>query len=237
LRASDCGVDIAFRSKEPGIVSGVIIRDRAIGSTIYRSRSVRRRGASLLPRFRGVENGATCRIGRGRSCKMQPAEAVVRGAPPDLQEPRLAIPTFCKIGGPPGPDARGAGPAWSLLSRKAMHTRRVSDEREDALAQLRSETFDAKRLASFRRALGSALIIVGTPVIVLGHSVDPTIRRVLTVLAFVWLALVLPMVRLLCFEWQLRRRIDRLLAFLDRPNAADDRRPAPRREVSAQRVR
>ena len=109
-----------------------------------------------------------------------------------------------------------------------MHDPRVSDERELAFAQLRSAKFDAKRLASFRRALGTALIVVGTPVVVLGHSVDPTVRRVLTVLALVWLGLVLPMVRLLCFEWQVRRRADRLVAFLHGQGEVDDRRPALR---------
>lgn len=86
------------------------------------------------------------------------------------------------------------------------------DERRRALFELSHATYEGKKLASFRRVLGTLLVITGAPVMVLSRSADPTIRLLLTILALVWFGLLLPMVRQLCVEWQNRRVVDRLHA-------------------------
>jgi hypothetical protein len=85
-------------------------------------------------------------------------------------------------------------------------------ERDANVWRLNEATYDARRLARFRRVLGTFLIILGTPVMVLSRSTDPTIRHVLTLLAFAWLALFVPMARLLCVEWRNGRLADDLRA-------------------------
>jgi hypothetical protein len=89
-------------------------------------------------------------------------------------------------------------------------TSQDNEERQRNLSELLHATSEGKKLASFRRVLGTLLVITAAPVMVLSRSADPTIRRALTILALVWLAMVLPMVRLLCVEWQNRRVVDRL---------------------------
>jgi hypothetical protein len=87
--------------------------------------------------------------------------------------------------------------------------------RQRARADLLRVTNEGKRLASVRRGLGGLLIIVGTPVVVLSHSTDPTIRRALMLLAFVWLFLLLPVIRLVCMEWHTLRLTENLRALID----------------------
>ena len=65
-------------------------------------------------------------------------------------------------------------------------------------------------MSVFRRRVTAVLIAAGTPVVVLERSVDPGIRWLQTILAIVWLAMFLPMIRLLCLEWQNRRLIESL---------------------------
>ena len=82
------------------------------------------------------------------------------------------------------------------------------------LAELLRATYDGKRLASFRRVLTALLIATGTPVLVLSRSSEPAIRHLLMILTLVWLALLLPTVRLLCTEWQNQRLTERLQALV-----------------------
>jgi hypothetical protein len=72
--------------------------------------------------------------------------------------------------------------------------------------------YDAKRLASFRLALGTMLIGLGAPVLILGRSTDPRIRSTLAILSILWLMLLLPMVRLLFVESRNRRLLTNLRA-------------------------
>ena len=87
-------------------------------------------------------------------------------------------------------------------------------ERQRRLSELVRAAYAGKRLAALRRGLTAALVLVGAPVIVLGRTSEGTTRRVLTVLGVIWLAMVLPMIRLLCAEWRNRRIMDDLQAIL-----------------------
>jgi hypothetical protein len=105
------------------------------------------------------------------------------------------------------------------VMREIQMARRFSRSRdEDARPVGRLDLvraiYDGKRLASFRRVLGALLLATGVPILVLSRSTDSKIRRVLTVLATIWLLLVLPMVRVLVMEWQNRRVTDRLRAIV-----------------------
>jgi undecaprenyl pyrophosphate phosphatase UppP len=84
------------------------------------------------------------------------------------------------------------------------------DDRQLRRFDLMKAVYDGKRLATFRRRLGAALILVGAPVAIFGQAESPAIQHVLTILALIWCALVLPMVRLLCAEWYNTRRIEEL---------------------------
>jgi hypothetical protein len=92
----------------------------------------------------------------------------------------------------------------------AFQSLRQTADRQTDQWRLNEAIYEAKRVASFRRALGGVLMVLGTPVVIFSRSTDPTIKHALTILAFVWVALVLPMVRLLFLEWHNRRRTDDL---------------------------
>jgi hypothetical protein len=94
---------------------------------------------------------------------------------------------------------------------------RLDADRQASLSDLNRATYEANRLASFRRVLGAFLIILGAPVMALGQSASPTLRHALTILALSWLALVVPMVRLLYLEWHKRRLADNLGALVYGP--------------------
>ena len=82
--------------------------------------------------------------------------------------------------------------------------------RRESRSQLLRARYDGTRLAAFRRRLTAILVATGTPVVVFERSGDPGIRRLLTILAVVWLAMFLPMIRLLFQEWQNHRLIESL---------------------------
>jgi hypothetical protein len=111
--------------------------------------------------------------------------------------------------------------ANSFMRANVNHTQypvpRDSEERRRILSDLARATYAGKRLASYRRVLGALLVTVGAPVIALNSSTSPAIRHAITILALVWLALVLPMVRLLCTEWQNNRLTEhlRVLVYTD----------------------
>ena len=88
------------------------------------------------------------------------------------------------------------------------------DDPRENRSQLWRARYDGNRLSVFRRRLTAILIATGTPVVVFERSGDPGIRRLLTILAIVWLAMFLPMIRLLCLEWQNRRLIESLQALV-----------------------
>jgi hypothetical protein len=66
----------------------------------------------------------------------------------------------------------------------------------------------SRRLARFRRILGACMIVTGTPVVALYRAESPTIRHALALLAIAWLSMVLPMIRLVCLEWQHNRALE-----------------------------
>jgi len=65
------------------------------------------------------------------------------------------------------------------------------------------------RLAFLRRMLMAAMLIAGTPVVVLYRCESPAIHRVLALLALGWLGLIVPMVRVLRLERQDKRNARR----------------------------
>ena len=83
------------------------------------------------------------------------------------------------------------------------------------LSALFRATHEGRSLASFRRIIGALLIVIGAPLIVLGQFPNSTTQRAVTLLALLWLFLVLPMVRVLCMEWQNNRLIERLRVLVD----------------------
>lgn len=94
--------------------------------------------------------------------------------------------------------------------------------------RLNQAAYDAKRLASFRRALGTVLMALGTPVLILSQATDPRIRHALTILSILWLMLVLPMVRLLFMEGKNRRLLTNLRTLVHAPRRRLDSMPATR---------
>jgi hypothetical protein len=86
------------------------------------------------------------------------------------------------------------------------------EARRETRYRLNQAAYDVKRLASFRRVLGITLVVVQTPVLVFSRSTDPTVKRLLVALAIIWLALVLPMMRVLFVEWHNRLLLERLTA-------------------------
>jgi len=106
------------------------------------------------------------------------------------------------------PIGSSAVPAWLRL--------RNFDERRTHQSELFRARYDGKRLAGLRRVLTALLIVAGTPVVMLERTVDPGVQRSLTYLAIVWLAMCLPMIRLLCAEWRNRRLVENLEALVYR---------------------
>jgi hypothetical protein len=66
----------------------------------------------------------------------------------------------------------------------------------------------SRRLALFRKLLGAFILVTGAPVVALYRAESSAIRHVLLVLAVLSLSMVLPMVRLLCFEWRHNHRFE-----------------------------
>lgn len=92
-------------------------------------------------------------------------------------------------------------------------------ERQANLTRLSSAVYHGKRLASFRRLLGIPLVFTGAIVIVLGCWSELPVERTGKVFAWVWLGLLLPMLRVLYLEWQNNRLTESLRA---RVFTADD---------------
>jgi hypothetical protein len=56
--------------------------------------------------------------------------------------------------------------------------------------------------------LGAFMMLTGAPVVALYRAESSAVRRVVAVLAVLCLSMVLPMVRLLCLEWQHNRALE-----------------------------
>ncbi len=93
----------------------------------------------------------------------------------------------------------------------------IGKTQRKTLAEIQSTTVDGRRLVSFRRLLTFLLVVTGAPVLALERSSAPGIRRVLAILAGLWLSVFLPMVCVLYLEWQNRRKMERLRARAGEP--------------------
>ena len=92
-----------------------------------------------------------------------------------------------------------------------------SGKRARLLPQVMRAAQEGRRLASFRRAFCVALVITSVPIAVLGRAGYPRMKQILADLSVVWLAMFLPMLRLLYLEWRNRRMVRALRALLGAP--------------------
>ena len=89
------------------------------------------------------------------------------------------------------------------------------------LTRLSSAVYTGKKLAALRRRLGIPLVLTGALAIVVGcWRGDVPLPRAALVLGLLWVALLLPFIRVLYLEWRNDHIIESLRARL---HVADDR--------------
>ena len=98
----------------------------------------------------------------------------------------------------------------TAAAEKSFWTSRNSELEQEGLSELFATRYEGKRLASFRRVLTALMIVTGAPVLALARAEGPAVKKVVMVLALVWLCMLPPMIRLLWTEWHVRRAADRL---------------------------
>jgi hypothetical protein len=160
--------------------------------------------AALIPAHCGNDAGATLRSEDERRDPL----GLVAGDDRELVSPRAE-----QWGARARDPCGGTAVAEALAKAEAMN--HIAMDRELDLRRLHGAVYAGRRLARRRRVLGALLIIIGTPVVVLIRSTDPTVRHTLMGLALAWLALIVPMAGLLWVEWRNGRRADELRARID----------------------